>query len=512
MKNKLIVFVLAFSFLLFQPNINVLQAQHAVGAKVLFLDYGTPNNADSLGITNGGELVYIRNLNRFLNFAIPFKAGVIDVVDDINNRTILGADAVLQFQFAKPESKVIPYVFGGGGIVVENFEETNLQFPGGAGLNFKVGQNSFVNVQGEYRYSMTDVRSNIQIGVGYIYQIGKTISDTDGDGIKDEMDDCPEQPGKAATKGCPDSDNDGVADKEDLCPNDAGAKEFSGCPDSDGDGIPDRDDACPKTVGDASANGCPDADGDGVSDRLDDCPTTAGTVKGCPDSDEDGVVDKDDLCPDEKGPLANKGCPVEDEDGDGVADGTDECPKQKGTKATRGCPDRDGDGVADKYDNCPDKAGAFSGCPDSDGDGVDDYKDKCPNQVGLADNSGCPEIKEEDQEVLDLAMRAVQFETGRSTLKTDSYGVLNQIGDIMKKYPGYHLSINGHTDNVGSSSSNLRLSEERARACFDYIIAQNINPNRLSFVGYGETRPIANNDTRDGRYQNRRVEFLLFIK
>lgn len=512
MKNNFIALLLALSFVLFLPEMNVLQAQHAVGAKVLFIDYGTPNDADSLGVTNGGELVYIRNLNKFLNFAIPFKAGVIEVKDDINNRTILGADAILQLQFAKPASKLIPYVFGGGGIVTENFDDTNVQFPAGAGLNIKVGENSFVNVQGEYRFSMTEFRKNLQLGIGYIYQIGKTSSDTDGDGIKDENDLCPNEPGKASTKGCPDSDNDGVEDKKDLCPNDPGLKEFSGCPDTDADGIPDRDDACPKTAGEVSANGCPDEDGDGVADRLDECPTDAGTIKGCPDKDGDGVIDKNDDCPEEKGTKANNGCPISDEDGDGVADEDDECPGEKGTKASRGCADRDGDGVADKYDNCPDKAGQFSGCPDSDNDGVDDYKDKCPNQAGLATNSGCPEIKEEEKEVLDLAMRAVQFESGKAMLKVESYGILNQIADIMKKYPGYSLSINGHTDNLGSSSTNERLSEQRAKACFDYLVAQNIKLNRLNYAGFGESQPISTNDTREGRALNRRVEFLLYIR
>lgn len=512
MKNICTRFLLLF-LIFFALNLSTpVFAQHGIGAKVLFVDYGTPNGLDSLSLTNGGELVYIRDLGKVVNFALPFKAGVANVAGDINNKTFLGLDALLHIKLAKPEGKFIPYLLAGGGIVVENFEDSNVQFPAGLGFNLKVGENAYVNVQGEYRFSLADVRNNIQLGAGFIYQLGKTVNDRDGDGITDEEDSCPDQPGKAETKGCPDADNDGVADNVDLCPNEAGDKAFSGCPDSDGDGIADRDDACPQQAGTKDAKGCPDADGDGVADSLDECPTDAGTINGCPDSDNDGIADKYDDCPNEAGLAANGGCPIKDEDGDGVADSDDECPGEKGTQASRGCPDRDGDGVADKYDNCPDKAGEFSGCPDTDGDGLDDYQDKCPEQAGLADNGGCPEIKKEEQEVLDLAMRAVQFESGRATLKIESYRILNQIGDIMKKYPGYSLLIAGHTDDVGSSSTNQRLSEERARACYDYLSALGIDDERMSYVGYGEDRPIASNSTREGKSLNRRTEFDLYIK
>lgn len=138
-----------------------------------------------------------------------------------------------------------------------------------------------------------------------------------------------------------DTDGDGIYDKDDECPNEAGLPEFNGCPDSDGDGIPDKDDDCPQTAGLPEFNGCPDTDGDGIPDNVDDCPDEAGSkeLNGCPDSDGDGIADKYDDCPDEAGPKENNGCPWADTDGDGVPDKDDQCPDVPGTKANNGCPE-----------------------------------------------------------------------------------------------------------------------------------------------------------------------------
>ncbi len=137
--------------------------------------------------------------------------------------------------------------------------------------------------------------------------------DTDGDGVKDKEDECPETFGPASNNGCPypDTDGDGVIDKNDDCPGLAGSPELGGCPDSDGDGIKDSEDSCPNEKGSARNNGCPDSDGDGIIDAEDKCPNVAGLEQfgGCPDTDGDGVQDKLDKCPDVKGTLENLGCP-----------------------------------------------------------------------------------------------------------------------------------------------------------------------------------------------------------
>jgi outer membrane protein OmpA-like peptidoglycan-associated protein len=138
-----------------------------------------------------------------------------------------------------------------------------------------------------------------------------------------------------------DTDGDGIYDKDDACPEVAGLKEFNGCPDADGDGIKDSDDACPNVAGLAAMNGCPDSDGDGVADKDDACPNAKGTKanKGCPDSDGDSVLDKDDKCPNVAGPAANNGCPWPDTDGDGVLDKDDDCISEAGPASNGGCPE-----------------------------------------------------------------------------------------------------------------------------------------------------------------------------
>lgn len=138
-----------------------------------------------------------------------------------------------------------------------------------------------------------------------------------------------------------DTDGDGILDKYDECPEEAGLKQFNGCPDSDADGIPDKLDQCPFEFGDAAMNGCPDSDGDGIPNHIDACPDEAGVaaLNGCPDSDGDGIADKDDECPDEAGPKDNNGCPYPDADGDGVLDKDDECPEVAGPASNKGCPE-----------------------------------------------------------------------------------------------------------------------------------------------------------------------------
>lgn len=137
-----------------------------------------------------------------------------------------------------------------------------------------------------------------------------------------------------------DTDGDGVYDKHDACPEVPGLEEFAGCPDTDGDGITDKEDTCPNRAGSAAMGGCPDSDGDGLSDIEDACPNRAGSASmgGCPDTDADGINDLDDACPEEYGPAENNGCPWADGDGDGIADKDDACPELAGVAENNGCP------------------------------------------------------------------------------------------------------------------------------------------------------------------------------
>lgn len=313
-----------------------------------------------------------------------------------------------------------------------------------------------------------------------------------------------------------DKDRDGIPDSEDACPDQKGAEKTRGCPDTDGDDIPDNTDGCPDQKGPYNTGGCPDSDGDGIADKSDQCPDAKGpvTTAGCPDKDKDGITDIQDSCPDEFGPAKLKGCP--DSDGDGIINSEDECPDRAGSIENKGCPvdDRDRDGVADADDRCPDMPGSpsFSGCPDTDKDGLGDNVDKCPDVAGPPSNSGCPLVAEADKKILEDALYGVQFDSGKSSIKAGSNAILDQVADVMNRNQAYDLTISGHTDSAGSDASNQRLSENRAKACYDYLISKGVNAARMKFAGYGESKPVADNATADGKSKNRRVEFELNLR
>jgi len=477
---------------------------NGIAIKTIFLDYQSQNGGNITAFreySQGLEVGYLQRVTDNIKVGIPFKLGLLkDSLAD-SRKLIYGVDLNLQYHFVKPESKLIPYVLAGAGISIQKDNGQSVQFPIGFGLNFQINKRAFINWQSEYRFSLASNDNNLHHGLGVVYTFGKTGSKKN---VLDELE-------------LIDSDEDGVADDIDLCPQVAGPANLKGCPDTDGDGVADYKDACPEMKGLKTLRGCPDTDGDGISDNEDECPKVAGPIEnnGCPenveiaDTDNDGIADNKDKCPNVAGSIEAEGCP--DEDNDGVPDNMDRCPNEPGSVKAGGCPDTDGDGVADFADRCPRKAGiaAYQGCPDTDGDGLDDGRDQCPNSAGPVANNGCPEIKIEDKKTLDVAMRAVQFETGKATLKVESYKILSQIVMLMQKYPDYSLTINGHTDNTGTAPKNQVLSENRAKSCYEFLIGSGVEVDRLNFVGFGESRPIASNDTLRGRALNRRVEFKL---
>lgn len=228
-------------------------------------------------------------------------------------------DAVINYSMMNLiNSKVIdPSIHVGGGYTWLGDASAGT-VNGGLGLTFWFTEQVGLSLRSTYKHSFDDTRTpNVDVATHMQHFAGLTFKfggkDTDGDGIYDRDDACPEVPGLKQFNGCPDTDGDGIQDSEDDCPNDFGLAEFRGCPDTDGDGIRDIDDACPEVAGLKSLQGCPDTDGDGVADKDDACPTVKGPKenKGCPwpDRDGDGVLDKDDRCPDVKGTVANYGCP-----------------------------------------------------------------------------------------------------------------------------------------------------------------------------------------------------------
>jgi outer membrane protein OmpA-like peptidoglycan-associated protein len=251
-----------------------------------------------------------------------------------------------------------------------------------------------------------------------------------------------------------DTDRDGVKDDVDACVNTPGLPELNGCPDDDGDGVRNSEDDCPDVPGLAALAGCPDTDGDTVADKYDSCPETPGipALDGCPDADEDGIADNDDNCPEQFGPAENNGCPWSD---------------------------RDGDGVFDKDDNCPDVP-------------------------GTATNAGCPEYPIEGLEELSVKFGSDSFEID-ATFEEQLAEALR----IIEANSTAKIIIEGHADSTGNDQINLPLSELRASQVLDYLIQVGVSPDRLSIVGYGSSQPLGDNNTADGRAQNRRVDFVV---
>lgn len=416
-------------------------------------DFGQLDNS---GFRVGGQ--------RFLNKSLDLEFGVGYgklIYEQLFESNVLDLNANLIYKFdngyiLKESSKIAPYVSLGLGIVnFSNFKGANwgnwegntFDTPIGAGVELKVTEEASIQLGAIYHSS--GAPDYLQYRVGVNFNLGRK-KDSDADGIYDKEDACPNQAGPAENQGCPwpDTDGDGVLDKDDACPGVAGT--LGGCPDSDGDGIKDSEDSCPTVAGIAQFGGCPDSDGDGIQDSEDQCPNLAGTLNGCPD--------------------------------------------------------QDGDGVKDSEDACPSVAGTLNGCPDSDGDGIRDQDDTCPQAAGIAANNGCPEVKEEVIEALELAVKNIQFNSGSDVLKASSYASLDQVAELMKENTTFGLKMSGYTDNTGNVDKNLELSKRRANAAMAYLVGHGVSQSRLTADGFGIASPVADNNTREGRAANRRVE------
>ncbi len=222
------------------------------------------------------------------------------------------------------------------------------------------------------------------------------------------------------------------------------------------------------------------------------------------DTDHDGIPDDIDLCPTEpedgKPPNPDDGCPA--------------------------LPDRDGDGIPDNVDKCPDVPEDFDGIDDTDGcpeddadkDGIMDAQDACPKEPGEADpdpkKNGCPKFIRRITGSSEIQiLKTIEFATGKSTILSKSFPILDEVVRLVKVNPDIqHLDIEGHTDNKGSDDLNERLSNDRAHSVMKYMVEKGIAADRLSAAGYGPKRPIADNNTADGRQRNRRVEFHIVNK
>ena len=337
--------------------------------------------------------------------------------------------------------------------------------PGGeaiAGIKLYLATNSFFEAGGGYQIMPSSYgAAKGRVFVGFIFEPG--MGDRDGDGIKDDVDKCPDDPedydGFEDEDGCPDPDNDkdGIPDELDSCPNDPetynGYKDEDGCPDGvvrdrDGDGIPDDVDKCPDEP----------EDFDGFEDE-DGCPD--------PDNDKDGIPDKVDLCPNDP------------EDFDGFED-EDGCPD----------PDNDRDRIPDKLDKCPNEPETYNGFEDEDG---------CPDKGLVIVQRGKLEI-----------MDKIYFETDKDEILPRSFPLLDQIAGTIKGHPEIRLiEVQGHADERGDDEHNLDLTDRRAKSVMRALEDRDVTLGRLRAKGYGETKPICTQHNEDCWSKNRRVEFII---
>jgi outer membrane protein OmpA-like peptidoglycan-associated protein len=327
------------------------------------------------------------------------------------------------------------------------------------GLKIFVERNSYLMLGAGPRYTAGFEAANVRAFLGFVFE--PSIGDRDGDGFKDDVDKCPDEP----------EDFDGFQD-QDGCPD----------PDNDNDGIPDVDDRCPNEPedrdGDQDADGCPegsdgDRDGDGILDSKDKCPDEP--------EDRDGFQDKD-------------GCPDPDNDKDGIPDKQDACPNDP----------EDKDSFQDK-DGCPD--------PDNDQDGIPDVVDKCPNEPetfnGYQDEDGCPDkgsviIQENNIIILDK----IKFKTASAEILPESNKIVDAVATTINHHPEFVLmEIAGHADERGAALYNLHLTQDRVNSVMAALIQRGVDRSRLRSKGYGTYCPEDPGHNPAAWEKNRRVEF-----
>jgi OOP family OmpA-OmpF porin len=327
------------------------------------------------------------------------------------------------------------------------------------GIKLFVEHRSFLMLGAGTRYTPGFEAADLRLFIGFVFE--PSIGDRDGDGYKDDEDQCPDEPedfdGFKDEDGCPDpdNDNDGILDVDDKCPD--VPEDFDG--DEDEDGCPEGDDG--------------DRDGDGILDKFDKCPDDP--------EDFDGFEDED-------------GCPDLDNDKDGILDKDDKCPNDP----------EDFDGFEDE-DGCPDL--------DNDKDGIPDKLDKCPNEPetfnGFEDEDGCPDqgkVVIEDNEI--LILEKIMFETNSAKIRPESFELLDAVATTLNHHPEFKLlEVGGHADERSTDEHNLRLTRDRANSVRQALIQRNVDAGRLRATGYGEFCPLDPASNEQAWEKNRRVEF-----
>jgi OOP family OmpA-OmpF porin len=410
-----------------------------VGGQTTPMGVGNPPNATMPVISRAGSsFVYDDQLTFGLGASLRLGEAPLDVVGEVYGNWILSG------------------LSDGGDAFAEGV--INLEWL--VGLKIFVQRASYLMLAGGGAIPTTGATAaDIRGVVGFIFE--PSIGDRDGDGLRDDIDQCPDEP----------EDFDGFAD-EDGCPD----------PDNDRDGILDVDDGCAMVPedrdGDLDDDGCPegnegDRDGDGILDTEDQCPDDP--------EDRDGFQDED-------------GCPDLDNDQDGILDTDDLCPN-------------DPEDIDDFEDQ--------NGCPDidNDEDRILDTDDACPNEPetynGTQDEDGCPDngivVIEENSIVI---LEKIYFETDSAAIQDRSTPVLDAVAATLIGNPSItQIEVQGHADERGDDDYNIRLTRDRAAAVVEALASRGVDRGRLRSAGYGERCPVDPRHAPEAWDRNRRVEF-----
>ncbi|MCX7878276.1 MAG: OmpA family protein [Ignavibacteria bacterium] len=339
-------------------------------------------------------------------------------------------------------------------------------FPAGVGLEIRLAKQVILDLQVGTATTLTDKVNASVIGDPkdgwFNYALGLTVTgrggreDSDRDGLYDdeEEDKYGTDPENA------DTDGDGLKDGEEVKTYKTDPKN----PDTDNDGLNDGDEVKKHMTNPLNA----DTDGDGLKDGEE--VLTYGTNPLITDTDGDGLTDGSEVRTYNTDPLKR------DTDGDGLTDGEE----------------------VNKHRTDPLKA-------DTDNGSIDDGTEvrRGTNPLDPSDDVKKEEIKVGEVIILE----GINFETNSSRITPESETILMKAYNTMKNNPEIEVEISGHTDSRGSAERNQKLSEDRANAVKDWLVAKGIDPKRITTVGYGEDKPIAPNDSPENMAKNRRIEF-----